>query len=66
MSAEIREDWQWLMNFFGPKELAALSAPLTDEQYAMLDAFVAEHPLTVASLGEFPVFVERLAAEANR
>lgn len=66
MSAETREEWHWLMNFFGPEELAALSAPLTGEQYAMLDAFVAEHPVALAASGEFPEFAERLAAEANR
>ena len=52
------EDRQWLMNFFGPEELAALSAPLTDEQYAMLDRFVAEH--------SNPAVVDRLIEEYHR
>lgn len=42
-------DWQWLMNFFGPEELAELTAPLTDEQYAMLDRFTAEHTPTAGT-----------------
>jgi hypothetical protein len=56
MSVYTREEWQSLMDFFGPEDLAALTKPPTDEQYAMLDRFLAEHP-PVQVRAEVPLVV---------
>jgi hypothetical protein len=40
-STRTRDDWQWLLTFFSPADLADLTGPLTGEQAARVDGILA-------------------------